>query len=67
MNAVHSVSLATNTSVLPLLRASPDEVGLSPQRLERIGAVLDGDITRGQLPGAVVALAVAGGWPPKPE
>src|SRR5262245_6702478 len=60
MNSVHSISLTASTSVLPLPNASPEEVGLSSQRLARIGAVLDGDIARGQLPGAVVAIVRRG-------
>ncbi len=44
----------------PLPRARPDSVGLSPDRLERIGQVLRADIERGRLPGAVVAIARKG-------
>jgi CubicO group peptidase (beta-lactamase class C family) len=44
----------------PLPRARPDSVGLSPDRLERIGQVLRADIERGRLPGAVIAIARKG-------
>lgn len=44
----------------PLPRARPETVGISPERLERIGQVLRADIDRGRLPGAVVAVARKG-------
>ena len=37
--------------------ASPEQVGLSKQRLDRIGAFLNEDIGKGKLPGAVVLIA----------
>src|ERR1700736_2584510 len=41
----------------PLPRAKPEEVGLSSERLARIGAVLKADIEAGRIPGAVIAIA----------
>ncbi len=44
----------------PLPRARPEAMGMSSERLERIGQVLRADIDRGRLPGAVVAIARKG-------
>src|SRR5882724_8713818 len=41
----------------PLPRAKPEEVGMSSERLARIGAVLKADIEAGRIPGAVIAIA----------
>ena len=41
----------------PLPRARPEDAGLSPERLARIGEVLRADIDAGKLPGAVIAVA----------
>ena len=41
----------------PLPRARPEEVGLSSERLARIATVLEADIARGDIPGAVIAVA----------
>src|SRR5580693_8446201 len=41
----------------PLPRAKPEEVGLSSERLARIGTVLKADIEAGRIPGAVIAIA----------
>jgi len=41
----------------PLPRAKPEAVGLSSERLARIGTVLTQDIAGGRIPGAVVAVA----------
>jgi CubicO group peptidase (beta-lactamase class C family) len=35
--------------------AKPEQVGLSPERLERIGLALRADVERGRIPSAVVA------------
>ena len=42
---------------LSIPRADPESVGLSRDRLERIGAALRSDIAAGKLPGAVLAIA----------
>src|SRR6266404_5876397 len=44
--------------ILPL--AAPEEIGLSPDRLARLGAVMRGEIERGRLPGAVALVARRG-------
>jgi CubicO group peptidase (beta-lactamase class C family) len=44
----------------PLPRAKPEEVGLSSERLARIGAVLQADVDAGRIPGAVIAIARRG-------
>ena len=41
----------------PLHRAKPEEVGLSGERLARIGETLKADIDAGRIPGAVIAIA----------
>jgi len=41
----------------PLPRARPEDAGMSPERLARIGEVLRADIEGGKLPGAVIAVA----------
>src|ERR1700761_5432785 len=41
----------------PLPRARPEEVGMSSERLARIGEVLNADIAAGRIPGAVIAIA----------
>ncbi len=41
----------------PLPRATPEQVGLSSARLADIAKTLKGDIARGQIPGAVLAVA----------
>jgi CubicO group peptidase (beta-lactamase class C family) len=40
--------------------ATPEQVGLSSERLARIGAVLRADVERGRIPGAVVLVARKG-------
>jgi CubicO group peptidase (beta-lactamase class C family) len=44
----------------PLPRGKPEEVGLSGERLARIGATLKADIEAGRIPGAVIAIARRG-------
>jgi CubicO group peptidase (beta-lactamase class C family) len=44
----------------PLAPAAPAEIGLSPVRLERLGAVMQGEVQRGRLPGAVALIARRG-------
>src|ERR1700736_2006929 len=41
----------------PLPRAKPEEVGLSSERLARIGETLKADIAAGRIPGGVIAIA----------
>ena len=44
----------------PLPRAKPEAVGMSSERLARIGQTLRADIDKGRIPGAVVAVARKG-------
>jgi CubicO group peptidase (beta-lactamase class C family) len=44
----------------PLPRARPEDVGLSSERLAGIGRMLNADIERGRIPGAVVAIVRKG-------
>ena len=44
----------------PLPRAQPETVGMSSERLARIGEALRADVEKGRLPGAVVAVARKG-------
>ena len=44
----------------PLPRAKPETVGMSSERLARIGEALNADIEKGRLPGAVIAVARKG-------
>src|SRR5450631_4220183 len=41
----------------PLPMAKPESVGMSPERLARIGEILKADIGAGRIPGAVIAIA----------
>jgi CubicO group peptidase (beta-lactamase class C family) len=47
-------------TALALPFAAPEEVGLSASRLARVGAVMEGEIERGRVPGAVVLVARRG-------
>src|ERR1043165_7694758 len=53
-------SCATALADDPLPRAKPEDVGLSSERLARIGEVLKADIEAGRIPGAVIAIARRG-------
>src|SRR3954469_25142092 len=44
----------------PLPRAKPEEVGLSSERLARIGETLKPDIAAGRIPGGVTAMGRRG-------
>ena len=44
----------------PLPRVTPESVGMSSERLARIGTALRADIDKGRIPGAVVAIARKG-------
>ena len=47
----------------PLLSARPAQVGLSAERLERIGRVLNDGVEKGDIPGAVALVARKGRIP----
>src|SRR5205085_9909833 len=44
----------------PLPRGKPEDAGLSSERLGEIAKVLNADIERGRIPGAVIAIARTG-------
>ena len=51
---------AAPVAAADLPTAKPEQVGLSSERLERIGQVLRADVERGRIPGAVVLVARRG-------
>ncbi len=51
---------AAVTGAADLPSASPEKVGFSSERLARIGPVIQGEIERGQYPGAVILVARKG-------
>src|ERR1044072_2547072 len=55
-----TASCATAFADDPLPRAKPEDVGLSSERLARIGETLKADIDAGRIPGAVIAIARRG-------
>src|SRR5690348_5832829 len=50
--------MPAHTQAMP--RAEPESVGLSRERLDRIGAAVTAEIAAGKLPGAVIAIARRG-------
>ena len=52
--------LAASYAADPLPRARPESVGMSSARLARLAEVLNTEIQRGRMPGAVVAVARKG-------
>jgi CubicO group peptidase (beta-lactamase class C family) len=56
---ISDITTATNAAGLPMA-SRPEEVGLSSQRLRRIGEVLGADAQQGRLPGAVALVARRG-------
>ena len=62
---VRATALAAVLASSPVLadtfpQSAPEKVGLSSERLARIGSVLKADIDKGRIPGAVVAIARKG-------
>jgi CubicO group peptidase (beta-lactamase class C family) len=51
---------AFTSSAQPLPATTPQKVGLAPERLTRIGRVIEEDIGKGTIPGAVVLVARRG-------
>src|SRR5437868_3988450 len=51
---------AANVSNDPLPRGKPEDVGMSSERLAEIAKVVNADIEKGRLPGAVIAIARRG-------
>ncbi|HEU4650663.1 MAG TPA: serine hydrolase domain-containing protein, partial [Croceibacterium sp.] len=54
------VTVATAALGSELPAARPEQVGLSAERLERIGQTLRADVDRGRIPGAVVIVVRRG-------
>ncbi len=55
-----SVSIAQTPSALKspsLAKASPQEVGMSPERLDKIDAMISSEVNQGKIPGAVALIA----------
>jgi CubicO group peptidase (beta-lactamase class C family) len=57
---VAALALSAGVGAQELPRATPESVGMSSQRLARIGTALKADIDSGRMPGAVVAVARKG-------
>src|SRR5687768_18329308 len=57
---VLALGAASLVAAVELPRATPESVGMSSQRLARIGAALKNDIDNGRMPGAVIAVARKG-------
>ena len=55
-----SVVCTSASATDPLPRAKPESVGMSSERLDRIAQVINADIQKGRLPGAVIAVARKG-------
>jgi CubicO group peptidase (beta-lactamase class C family) len=63
MNSGNTISNAAATmgqDLDPLPRAKPEEVGMSSERLAEIATVINADVAKGRLPGAVIAIARRG-------
>ena len=58
--AVVALLAAPPAGAQGLPAAKPEEVGLSSERLARIGAILRNDVERGRIPGAVIMVARRG-------
>jgi CubicO group peptidase (beta-lactamase class C family) len=58
--AVVALLTAPPAGAQGLPAAKPEEVGLSSERLARIGAILHNDVERGRIPGAVIMVARRG-------
>ncbi len=59
-SSILAFSTAAVTSAADLPTASPEALGFSSQRLARIGPVIQGEIEKGQYPGAVILVARKG-------
>src|SRR5215469_13657440 len=55
-----AVTAATDDLAALMPRARPEDVGMSSERLAAIGTLLNADIERGRIPGAVVAIVRRG-------
>lgn len=59
-NAISSGAASVAQNVDPLPRARPEDVGMSAERLGEIAKVINADVEKGRLPGAVIAVARRG-------
>jgi CubicO group peptidase (beta-lactamase class C family) len=57
-NGTVTMTIAQNIDPLPC--ATPEDVGMSSERLAEIAKVIDADVEKGRLPGAVIAIARRG-------
>src|SRR3954471_20073948 len=55
-----AASGATAFAADPLPRAKPEDVGMSSERLARVGESLQGDVDAGRIPGGVIPIARRG-------
>jgi CubicO group peptidase (beta-lactamase class C family) len=60
VNALANAAASAAQNGDPLPRARPEEVGVSSERLNEIKKVINADIEKGRLPGAVIAIARRG-------
>ncbi|MEZ5294294.1 MAG: serine hydrolase domain-containing protein [Vicinamibacterales bacterium] len=60
LSLVAVVALAPSMRADQIPTATPESVGLSSQRLERLATAIQDEIARGRMPGAVVAIARRG-------
>jgi len=60
MKALSDAAAAIGQGADPLPRAKPEDVGLSSERLAEIAKVINADVEKGRLPGAVIAVARRG-------
>src|SRR2546421_269356 len=58
--AISSAAAAVAQNIDPLPRAKPEDVGMSSERLAEIAKVINADVEKGRLPGAVIAIARKG-------
>jgi CubicO group peptidase (beta-lactamase class C family) len=59
-NAISNAAASVVQNIDPLPRARPEDVGLSSERLAEIAKVINADVEKGRLPGAVIAIARKG-------
>src|ERR1700753_1125514 len=64
MNAQAAPKHATSPQTPPLPQAKPDQIGLSPSRLQKLSDAFKREVDKGTLPGATVMVARKGqvGW-----
>jgi len=60
MKALSDAAAAIGQNGEPLPRAKPEDVGMSSERLAEIARVINADVEKGRLPGAVIAIARKG-------